>query len=165
MNMLTDHSEHGLMAITNGVRTLVVKWPVSGLALARVLGLGEAGAGQGELAIELTVVPPAARLGAARVVRVSAGVGVGTGGSGGASFQMVKLSNGQIGVGVGDGVEAGDVSAVLVVDDEGLTHVDIAGVVAATWRADGRLLYAATPMFERLGLPGGRVDRPMMEWR
>lgn len=159
MNFATEQSALGLMVPTTGVRTLVVKWPVSGLALARVLGLGEARAGAGELAIELTVVPPAARLGAARVVRVGAWVGVGVGG---ANFQMVKLSNGQIGVGVGEG---DGVNVALVVDDEGLTHVDVAGVLSATWRADGRLLYAATPIFERLGLPGGRVDRPTMAWR
>lgn len=42
----------------------------------------------------------------------------------------------------------------------GLTHIDIPGLLHATLRSldEVRVLYASTPIFQRLGIPGGRYE-------
>ncbi len=55
--------------------------------------------------------------------------------------------------------EAHGPGSVVVTSDpgRGLEHVDIAGVLSLTTRT-GEVIFARAPIFERLGLEGGRYE-------
>lgn len=54
-----------------------------------------------------------------------------------------------------------DVPAVR--DSLGGVHVDVPGILTASWRG-GKLLYAHSPLLARAGVPGGQVERPELAW-